>query len=175
MKQSPVPEAERYASLFSELSQLLDSARRASVRAVNFVMTGTYWGLGRRIVEFEQRGQKRAGYGEELLVRWPEIWRPDPATAYRARSHQSDVQPQHGFPRQTRWSQKNSASISTGPATGRHGYVPPLFETGVAGIARFPDAPMSTSAAVKKRSQLARLRAHVNLRQIAKLKAERSA
>src|SRR5437667_10989927 len=32
-------------------------------------MTATYWEIGRRIVEFEQRGKKRAQYGEELLQR----------------------------------------------------------------------------------------------------------
>ena len=30
-------------------------------------MTATYWEFGRRIVEFEQGGSKRAAYGEELL------------------------------------------------------------------------------------------------------------
>jgi hypothetical protein len=35
----------------------------------NALMTATYWEVGRRIVEFEQGGEKRAGYGEELLAR----------------------------------------------------------------------------------------------------------
>jgi len=30
-------------------------------------MTATYWEIGRRIVEHEQAGQKRAGYGEEVV------------------------------------------------------------------------------------------------------------
>ncbi len=47
----------------------MDSARRASARAVNAIMTATYWEVGRRIVEFEQRGKKRAEYGEEVLKR----------------------------------------------------------------------------------------------------------
>ena len=32
-------------------------------------MTATYWEVGRRIVEFEQGGRGRAGYGEKLLQR----------------------------------------------------------------------------------------------------------
>ena len=32
-------------------------------------MTASYWEIGRRIVESEQRGKKRAGYGEALLER----------------------------------------------------------------------------------------------------------
>jgi predicted nuclease of restriction endonuclease-like (RecB) superfamily len=51
------------------LVELLEQSRRASVRAVNALMTATYWEIGRRIVEFEQGGQERAGYGAELLMR----------------------------------------------------------------------------------------------------------
>jgi len=46
---------------------LLKTARQTAARAVNSVMTATYWEIGRRIVEFEQRGQHRAVYGEALL------------------------------------------------------------------------------------------------------------
>jgi predicted nuclease of restriction endonuclease-like (RecB) superfamily len=48
---------------------LIDEARRTSARAVNAIMTGTYWSIGRYIVEFEQGGKSRAEYGEELLKR----------------------------------------------------------------------------------------------------------
>lgn len=46
---------------------MLEAARRSSARAVNALMTATYREIGRRIVEFEQGGKKRAGYGAELL------------------------------------------------------------------------------------------------------------
>ena len=49
------------------LSSFIQEARRASVRSVNAIMTATYWEIGRRIVEVEQRGSKKAGYGEELI------------------------------------------------------------------------------------------------------------
>ena len=58
-----------YSGLVSGVSELLEAARRASVRTVNAFMTATYWEVGRRIVEFEQGGENRAGYGEELLER----------------------------------------------------------------------------------------------------------
>ena len=58
-----------YSSLVGGVSELLEVARRASVRTVNAFMTATYWEVGRRIVEFEQRGEKRAEYGESLLER----------------------------------------------------------------------------------------------------------
>jgi hypothetical protein len=66
--QTPSPVAD-YSGLVGGISELLQSARRASARAVNSIMTAVYWETGRRIVEFEQGGEKRAGYGEELLAR----------------------------------------------------------------------------------------------------------
>ena len=56
-----------YDAILSGLVDLLESARRISARAVNAVMTATYWEVGRRVVEFEQGGEQRAAYGEALL------------------------------------------------------------------------------------------------------------
>lgn len=58
-----------YVALVGDVAALLEAARHTAVRAVNAVMTATYWEIGRRIVEFEQGGEVRAGYGEELLKR----------------------------------------------------------------------------------------------------------
>lgn len=51
------------------IASLLEEARRQSARHVNAILTATYWEIGRRIVEFEQQGAQRAGYGEVLLKR----------------------------------------------------------------------------------------------------------
>ena len=61
------PKPTDYNEVLAGVVELLDAARRASARVVNSLMTATYWEIGRRIVEHEQGGQKRAGYGEELL------------------------------------------------------------------------------------------------------------
>jgi predicted nuclease of restriction endonuclease-like (RecB) superfamily len=58
-----------YPGLVGGIGELLEAARRTSARAVNAFITATYWEIGRRIVEFEQGGEKRAEYGEELLKR----------------------------------------------------------------------------------------------------------
>jgi predicted nuclease of restriction endonuclease-like (RecB) superfamily len=63
---SPLP---GYGKVLAGVVDLLEAARRASARAVNAVMTATYWEIGRRIVEFEQRGEVHAEYGTELLKR----------------------------------------------------------------------------------------------------------
>lgn len=58
-----------YTGLVSGISELLEQARRTTVRAVNSVLTATYWEIGRRIVEFEQGGKETSEYGEKLLER----------------------------------------------------------------------------------------------------------
>jgi predicted nuclease of restriction endonuclease-like (RecB) superfamily len=58
-----------YDSLLREVSGYLADAKHTSARAVNSVITATYWMIGRRIVEFEQGGKQRAEYGQALLER----------------------------------------------------------------------------------------------------------
>ncbi|NJM54994.1 MAG: DUF1016 domain-containing protein, partial [Verrucomicrobiae bacterium] len=58
-----------YPTLITGIGALLEQSRRAVARSVNCLMTATYWEVGRRIVEFEQQGQSRAEYGDELLFR----------------------------------------------------------------------------------------------------------
>ena len=64
-----VPMDRSYSVLLSEVARLLARARRASARSVNAVMTATYWDIGRRILEHEQKGKARAVYGEALIDR----------------------------------------------------------------------------------------------------------
>ena len=61
-----------YGGLVSAIADLLEKARRGAARAVNSILTATYWEIGRRIVEFEQGGEARAEYGEQLLRRLAE-------------------------------------------------------------------------------------------------------
>ena len=61
------PPSEEYGGLIGGIAELLEAARRNAARTVNALMTATYWEIGRRIVEFEQQGKDRAGYGEQLL------------------------------------------------------------------------------------------------------------
>ncbi len=54
-------------NLYKEIKSILDEARQSAYRAVNFTMVVAYWEIGKLIVEDEQKGKKRAGYGEALL------------------------------------------------------------------------------------------------------------
>ncbi|EOG4616491.1 YhcG family protein [Pseudomonas aeruginosa] len=58
-----------YAGIHSGIVELLDAARLSAARSVNALMTASYWEIGRRIVEAEQQGKRRAGYGEQLIDR----------------------------------------------------------------------------------------------------------
>jgi predicted nuclease of restriction endonuclease-like (RecB) superfamily len=69
VKSSDNVSASSYGVLIHGIGGLLDEARHSAARTVNALMTATYWEIGRRIVEFEQRGKKRAGYGQALLKR----------------------------------------------------------------------------------------------------------
>jgi predicted nuclease of restriction endonuclease-like (RecB) superfamily len=55
-------------SLYLEIKQILDTARARVYRTANFAMVSAYWEIGRRIVEFEQKGEARAEYGKEVLA-----------------------------------------------------------------------------------------------------------
>ncbi|MDY6831928.1 MAG: PDDEXK nuclease domain-containing protein [Thermodesulfobacteriota bacterium] len=58
-----------YDNILGEISSIIDAARRSAARSINYFMTAAYWLVGWRIVESEQRGKERAGYGEDLLMR----------------------------------------------------------------------------------------------------------
>jgi len=52
---------------FSQVAEMLLQAREHVARQVNSAMVLTYFEIGRMIVEEEQKGKERAGYGDELL------------------------------------------------------------------------------------------------------------
>lgn len=58
-----------YDVVLSQVVDLLEKARRSAARSVNTIMTATYWEIGRRIVEYEQKGSDRAEYGKKGIQR----------------------------------------------------------------------------------------------------------
>lgn len=62
-----VPTTQNYSTLITDLASLIEQGRRVAVRYVNTALVATYWLIGKRIVEFEQKGKERAEYGERLL------------------------------------------------------------------------------------------------------------
>ena len=54
-------------ALVHDLRALIAESRQQALRAVDVVQVRTCWGVGQHIVEFEQGGDARAGYGSQLL------------------------------------------------------------------------------------------------------------
>jgi len=61
-----------YSTLITDLGALIEQGRKAAARYVNTTLVVTYWLVGWRIVEFEQKGEERAEYGEQLLLKLSE-------------------------------------------------------------------------------------------------------
>lgn len=67
---TPLPasrQTEDFASLIIEVRELVQAARHAAASTVNTLQVLTNFEIGRRIVEHEQKGENRAGYGQELM------------------------------------------------------------------------------------------------------------
>jgi len=50
-----------------EIKTLLNEARNRVYKNINEIMTKTYFEIGKRVVQEEQRGNRRADYGKNLL------------------------------------------------------------------------------------------------------------
>ncbi|MFH1563189.1 MAG: DUF1016 N-terminal domain-containing protein [Nitrospirota bacterium] len=56
-----------FESVYANIKNILNEARKTVFRSVNFVMVQAYWQIGRLIVEEEQQGKERAEYGKYLI------------------------------------------------------------------------------------------------------------
>jgi len=63
---TPIGDTLRH-EFYESIADVLRTARGKAFRAVNTVMVEAYWNVGRMIVEEEQQGKERAGYGEALM------------------------------------------------------------------------------------------------------------
>ncbi|MDA3854245.1 MAG: PDDEXK nuclease domain-containing protein, partial [Bacteroidales bacterium] len=52
---------------YDEVKQILAQARHTTYAAINATMVQAYWHIGKRIVEEEQQGEKKAQYGKHLV------------------------------------------------------------------------------------------------------------
>lgn len=59
----------KYFVLIKRLADIIHSARTTAVRQINKAQVLAYYEIGRELVEFEQKGKKKAAYGEELIIR----------------------------------------------------------------------------------------------------------
>jgi predicted nuclease of restriction endonuclease-like (RecB) superfamily len=59
---------EQPQNYIQEIKQILAQARQKAYSAVNSAMVEAYWQSGKRIVEEEQKGEKRAEYGKKIII-----------------------------------------------------------------------------------------------------------
>ena len=64
VSKEPLSTGEEYRFLVSSIGSLLDEARRKTFYQINQTLVQTYWKIGQRIVEFEQKGKEKARYCE---------------------------------------------------------------------------------------------------------------
>ena len=62
----------KYNNLLGRISGILAEARRKVVTQINRTQVLAYWEIGKEIVEFEQKSEIRAEYGQELIVKLSE-------------------------------------------------------------------------------------------------------
>ena len=70
----------------ADIRKIIDEGRKSSYSAVSKAMLSTYWAIGCRIVEQEQKGKERAGYGEKLIDSLSEILTHDYGKGFSPRN-----------------------------------------------------------------------------------------
>src|SRR5690606_21665996 len=68
-KKDIIPKNKSYELLKSSIAELLQQGRTQSARAINTILVQTYWHIGKYIVEFEQKGDKKPEYGSALMAK----------------------------------------------------------------------------------------------------------
>jgi uncharacterized protein DUF1016 len=54
--------------LLADIKSIFQQARQKAYAAVNTAMIQAYWKIGQRVVEKEQQGKERAGYGGSFSI-----------------------------------------------------------------------------------------------------------
>ena len=58
--------------LYTDVCSIIEQGRKQAYASVSQKMIETYWNIGRRIVEEEQKGEARAEYGAEIIAQLSE-------------------------------------------------------------------------------------------------------
>ena len=65
----PAEMSQAYSQLIGNIGSLVANARDNVARQINTTMLDAYWQIGQYIVEYEQKGESKAEYGQGLLER----------------------------------------------------------------------------------------------------------
>jgi len=91
-KQTPLSQDFEYArsksfeALLTDVCHIIDSGLQQAYQSVNQTILNTYWLVGRRIVEDEQHGNRRAEYGKQQIKNLSAELVPQYGTSYNERN-----------------------------------------------------------------------------------------
>ena len=98
-------------AFIGEIRTIIDNARSAAIRSVDFNRVQMYWNIGRRIVEEEQHGKERADYGTYLIKNLAKELEPEYGSGFGVRQLEQSRQFYRTYPiantlrSQLNWSQ----------------------------------------------------------------------
>ncbi|MDE5544102.1 MAG: PDDEXK nuclease domain-containing protein [Bacteroidales bacterium] len=69
MKKTVLYQDGAYTQLIHSIDMLLCQAKEKIAGTINSILVETYWNIGKYIVEYEQKGQRKAEYGSKLIDR----------------------------------------------------------------------------------------------------------
>ncbi len=69
MMDTELMDTEDELKFYQDVHEILDKAKSKTYEAANNIMTYAYWNVGKRIVEQEQKGNRKAKYGSYLIKR----------------------------------------------------------------------------------------------------------
>ena len=74
-----------WIALVDDVRSIINAGRQTAYNAVNGAMVETYWRIGQRIVEEEQKGQQRAEYGKQIVEELAKVLTHDFGKGFSAR------------------------------------------------------------------------------------------
>lgn len=75
-----------YQNILSDIRSIINSGRNSAYATANSISIMTYWNIGKRIVENEQEGEKRAEYGKKLTKKLAEDLSKEFGNSYSQRN-----------------------------------------------------------------------------------------
>ena len=92
LKQTPLSQdfgharSKSFEALLTDVRHIIDSGLQQAYQSVNQTILNTYWLVGRRIVEDEQHGNRRAEYGKQQIKKLSAELVPQYGTSYNERN-----------------------------------------------------------------------------------------
>ena len=78
--------SQSFNTLLADVRQIIEKGLQKAYHSVNQAMLHTYWNVGKRIIEDEQHGNRRAEYGKQQIKHLAEELVPQYGSSYNERN-----------------------------------------------------------------------------------------